>query len=195
MTLRRLWQSIFVSSKPNCFREQRMSLETNLINVIENEGIRLRKTGKVRMGLCPFHDDKHPSLAVYEDSNRSICYGCGEKGDAINFIMKLKSLSFREAVTYLGVNIKHKKDRSTRNSKRRKLIAAFRQWENRYYDALATEYRAINKVLRNIKFIEEAEQYDYLYHRLPILEYHMGILAYGDDEEKFDLFKGVEDDV
>ena len=49
--------------------------------------------------LCPFHQETHPSFTVYKDSY--YCFGCGEYGDVINFIMKIENLSFKGAVNFL----------------------------------------------------------------------------------------------
>lgn len=57
---------------------------------------------KMRGGMarCPFHADSSPSLDVRK--NFYFCYGCGAKGDVIDFVMKTKFLSFKEAVNYLS---------------------------------------------------------------------------------------------
>jgi len=56
------------------------------------------KTG-LSKGLCPFHPDHNPSLAVYPD--HFYCFGCGAHGDVIDWVMKLHNLSFNEALKYL----------------------------------------------------------------------------------------------
>ncbi len=62
----------------------------------------LRKSGKALVGLCPLHNEKHPSFYVYPETNRWWCYGgCGQGGDVINFIKLLQGYSFKEAVQYL----------------------------------------------------------------------------------------------
>lgn len=62
---------------------------------------RLRKVGSRFVGLCPFHQEKTPSFYIFSD-NHWHCFGaCSEGGDSINFIMKLKKLSFPEAARYL----------------------------------------------------------------------------------------------
>jgi len=78
-----------------------------------------------------------------------------------------------------------------KNDIRQKLIAIFEKWINDYYDELLTEYEAIYEVLRNMKTMEEIEQYACLYHRLPNLKYHMDIIQFGNDEEKFNLLKEI----
>ena len=166
----------------------------NLMECVQNEGIELRKTGQNYKALCPFHDDHHPSFYVYPDANRFICFGCGLKGDAIDFIRKLRNLKFKEAISYLGIadscKVSHKD--LTRRTQKRVLIQSFREWCNDYYDEISTEYRCINKVISTFKFIDECEKYTSLYHRLPVLEYHMDVIIHGNDEERFNLYREIE---
>ncbi len=62
---------------------------------------RLRLVGSRFTGLCCFHEEKTPSFYIFPD-NRWHCFGaCSTGGDVINFIMKLKKLTFPEAVRYL----------------------------------------------------------------------------------------------
>lgn len=61
----------------------------------------LRKSGKALVGLCPLHQERHPSFYVYQETNSCWCYGCNQGGNAINFIKLLHGYSFREAVQYL----------------------------------------------------------------------------------------------
>ena len=60
--------------------------------------IKLVKRGKLHWGLCPFHPDKHPSLAVYDDHYH--CFACQEHGDAIEWLRRIEKLSFHEAKKY-----------------------------------------------------------------------------------------------
>jgi len=52
--------------------------------------------------VCPFHDDKRPSMVVYTDDGRYHCFGCGAGGDVIQWLMAYHNLTFREAVTELA---------------------------------------------------------------------------------------------
>lgn len=62
----------------------------------------LRRGGKTLFGLCPLHNEKHPSFHVYPATNRWWCYGgCGQGGDVIKLVRLLHDYSFREAVQYL----------------------------------------------------------------------------------------------
>ncbi len=62
----------------------------------------LKKSGNNYMGLCPFHDEKTPSFSVVPEKGFYHCFGCGESGDVISFLMKKENLSFIEAVTGLA---------------------------------------------------------------------------------------------
>lgn len=65
---------------------------------------KLRRNSKTLVGLCPFHKEKTASFTIYLDSNTFVCFGCGEKGDVIDFVMKLNNLTFMEAVKYILKN-------------------------------------------------------------------------------------------
>ena len=66
--------------------------------------VELIRKGRNVMGLCPFHSEKTPSFHVNEDKNFFKCFGCGEAGDNITFIMKYKNLDYPGAVTWLCEN-------------------------------------------------------------------------------------------
>jgi len=74
---------------------------TDLVALFESFGVKLEKKGSSFMGLCPWHDDKNPSLSVDKTKGVYHCFGCGESGDAIELVKKIKGLGFREAVVYL----------------------------------------------------------------------------------------------
>ena len=74
---------------------------TDLVALFESFGVQLEKKGSSFMGLCPWHDDKNPSLSVDKAKGVYHCFGCGESGDAIELVKKMKGLGFREAVSFL----------------------------------------------------------------------------------------------
>lgn len=62
---------------------------------------RLRKVGRRLTGLCPFHEERTSSFVIY-DNNSFHCFGCQAHGNnALDFVMKLENLSFKEAVERL----------------------------------------------------------------------------------------------
>ena len=70
-------------------------------DVVEASGVRLRGRGRVRQGVCPFHDEAEGSFTVYGDSERFYCFGCGEGGDVLDFIRRVENLSLPEAIARL----------------------------------------------------------------------------------------------
>lgn len=65
-------------------------------------GGKLRRAGKDKVGICPFHDDKRPSFTIYDNGHRFKCFSCSASGDCIDFVMKTKNLKFWEAVQLLN---------------------------------------------------------------------------------------------
>ena len=70
-------------------------------DAVEAAGVRLRGRGRVRQGVCPFHDEAEGSFTVYADSERFYCFGCGEGGDVLDFIRRAEHLSLPEAIQRL----------------------------------------------------------------------------------------------
>ena len=67
------------------------------------EHVQLRNAGGGNLkGICPFHDEKSPSLSVSPARNLFHCFGCGAGGDVIRFVERIEHLSFTEAVESLA---------------------------------------------------------------------------------------------
>lgn len=73
----------------------------NIVDII-SQHVKLRRTGKNFIGLCPFHKEKTPSFTVSLEKQIYYCFGCHEGGNAINFLMKYENLSFQETLENLG---------------------------------------------------------------------------------------------
>ena len=73
----------------------------NIVDVIGKE-VKLKREGANYSGLCPFHGEKTPSFKVSEQKQFFKCFGCGESGDVIAFVMKYYHLDFMEAVKKLA---------------------------------------------------------------------------------------------
>jgi len=67
--------------------------------------VSLSKAGSSYKGRCPFHKDDTPSMVVSAEKGLWHCFGCGEGGDAIGFLMKIERLSFLEAVRRLAAEV------------------------------------------------------------------------------------------
>ena len=75
---------------------------TNIVELISDHGIVLKKTGVNFKGLCPFHSEKTPSFNVNSKRGFFHCFGCKESGDSIKFLMQIDRLSFTESIQELA---------------------------------------------------------------------------------------------
>ncbi len=86
-------------------------LEASDIYEIVNDVVPLKKLGGSFKGLCPFHSEKTPSFNVHPDKGFYHCFGCGDGGNVISFVMKYYNLAFPDAVMFLadryGVTIEY----------------------------------------------------------------------------------------
>ena len=73
----------------------------DIVDVVSQQVI-LKKNGSHYWGLCPFHKEKTPSFSVNPALGIYKCFGCGEGGDAISFIMKTQNKDFMEVITELA---------------------------------------------------------------------------------------------
>lgn len=69
----------------------------NIVDVISNY-IPLSVRGKNFFGVCPFHDDNHPSMSVSPEKQMFKCFSCGASGSVFHFIRDYENISFAEAV-------------------------------------------------------------------------------------------------
>lgn len=69
----------------------------NIVDIISSY-LPLTKKGKNYFGVCPFHDDKHPSMSVSEEKQIYTCFSCGASGNVFKFIQDYDNVSFLDAV-------------------------------------------------------------------------------------------------
>ena len=115
--------------------------------------VNLRKAGKNYSGLCPFHKEKTPSFSVDSQKQRYHCFGCGEGGDVIAFIMKIENLDFVEAAEFLAkkinYNLQYLFTETHEVVEKRSRLIELNELAKKYY----------NYVLLNSKIAEKALQY------------------------------------
>jgi len=82
--------------------KERIKREISIQRLAEARGIKLVRSGKELIGLCPFHDDRNPSLNIDPAKNVWHCKGaCGEGGDVILWVMRAEGVSFNHALEML----------------------------------------------------------------------------------------------
>ncbi len=67
--------------------------------------VRLLRKGQMMMGLCPFHGEKTPSFSINPSRGTYHCFGCGARGDVIDFVRQHTRVSFADAVISLAGSI------------------------------------------------------------------------------------------
>ena len=77
---------------------------TNRIDIIDvvGEFVKLKKRGANYLGLCPFHNEKTPSFTVSPSKEIYKCFGCGQSGNTITFLMEHEKYSYVEALRWLA---------------------------------------------------------------------------------------------
>ena len=73
----------------------------DIVRVIEDHGVVLKKQGADYVGLCPFHDDTKPSLRVTPAKGLWHCMACGAAGNVIQFVAKKDDITDKEAALRL----------------------------------------------------------------------------------------------
>lgn len=95
---------------------------------IVNPYVKLKKTGKSLVGLCPFHKEKTPSFHISVDRGTWHCFGCGLGGDGFSFIEKIENVDFKGALKILsekaGVRIEYSNEGREHSERRDRLHEA-----------------------------------------------------------------------
>lgn len=157
----------------------------------EHCGIKINRSG---MAVCPFHKDKNPSMKI---DSRYYCFGCGEKGDAVDFVAKFYGLGKRDAALQIasdfGISFDDNKGRKPPPKRKRRLsseqsferaekkcfrvlsdyLCCLRQWKEKYAPHKPEEeWRPL--------FCEALGKKDYI-------EYLLDILLYAPLSERVEL--------
>ena len=77
-------------------------LDAVRIEEVIGDFVSLRKRGANYLGLCPFHQDKNPSMSVSSTKGIFKCFACGKAGNAVSFLMEHEHLTYVEALRYLA---------------------------------------------------------------------------------------------
>ncbi len=115
--------------------------------------VNLKKSGKNYLGLCPFHKEKTPSFSVDPRKQFYHCFGCGEGGDVISFIMKVENLDFVEAAEFLAkkinYNLQYNYTSSPEVTEKRSRLVEVNELAKKYY----------SYIFQNSKHAEKARAY------------------------------------
>ncbi len=106
---------------------------TDIVEVV-GEYVSLKKKGTSYFGLCPFHDDKNPSMSVSGEKKIFNCFSCNTKGNVIYFVSKYENISMEQATIKLAkrAGIKIEDAISTQNEKTTRLLRVMEEAYNFY---------------------------------------------------------------
>jgi DNA primase len=95
----------YAHSGPND-RVARIKSAVSIADIVQKY-VKLRPAGSTLVGLCPFHDDRNPSLTVYPATNTFYCFGCIQHGDVIAFVQEIEQVRFGQALDMLDSVIRY----------------------------------------------------------------------------------------
>ena len=159
----------------------------------ERYGVEVNHYG---MALCPFHNDRHPSLYVADD--HYYCFACGERGDVIDLVSKLFQLSLYDAARKLMADFHLSPDKppsaAALHAKRVQTEAQQLRENERLCFSVLSDYA---HVLRDRKVScaphssEEApdERFVEACHKLDEVEYYLDVLISGDSHERTEVIQ------
>ena len=81
--------------------KEKVQEATDIVRLV-GESVSLKPKGREFAGLCPFHDDKTPSMQVSPQKQIYKCFSCGAGGDAFSFVMNYHKMTFVESLKYLA---------------------------------------------------------------------------------------------
>lgn len=129
--------------------KEEIKMKTDIVALM-SEYVRVKKAGASFMAVCPFHQEKTPSLHVSPDKGMWYCHGCGEGGDVFGFIMRMEGLDFMDAMRFLakkaGVVLS---EQETKEQSERQMLVKINAAAAKYY----------HEVLRKSPLAEVARAY------------------------------------
>ena len=173
----------------NCFQNVKYGVSCR--EAAERYGVEVNHCG---MALCPFHNDRHPSLYAADD--HYYCFACGEHGDVIDFAAKLFGLPLYEAAQRLATDFHLTPDKppsaAALHAKRVRTEAQqLRENEWLCFSILSDYARVLRdwKVRCALQSSEEApgERFAEACHKLDKVEYYLDILCEGDSYERAEV--------
>ena len=171
------------------FSTVKMNIST--IDAAERYGIEVNRHGKA---LCPFHNDRHPSL--YVDDDHYHCFACGEHGDVIDFTAKLHGLSMYDAAQKLAYDFGITQDKPPdkvmqKNQNRKSEAQRLRENEKLCFSALLEYMKLLQewKLLYAPRAPEDTPHDCFVQacHQLDYVEYLVDLLIMGDSYERTEV--------
>lgn len=178
-------QAVFAAVKEKCLTD----------DVVREYGFEPNRAGFIR---CPFHGEKTPSLKLYRE--RWHCFGCGDGGDAIDFVAKLFSLSPLDACRklnrdfHLGLEFDRPPTQAERDAeKRRKRVREAEQLFGDWRDQLLLQFNAAIRVANLADFTRLSDAETLALRWREAFEDWSDVLSHGPLSEQMGIFRDREE--
>jgi len=173
----------------NVFGTVKTSINTR--EAAEHYGIEVNRYGKA---LCPFHNDRHPSMVVYDDHYH--CFACGEHGDVIDLVANLYGLPVLDAANKLAYDFGISQDKPPTKEMEKKLnkkseAQQLRENEKLCFSALLAYMKLLQEWKRVYAPRSPEDEHDDRFvqacHKLDYVEYLVDLLIMGDSYERTEV--------
>ena len=159
----------------------------DIVDVI-GQRLELKQSGSSYRALCPFHSEKSPSFFVNPQLQRYRCFGCGARGDVLEFLQQYEGMSFYEALQFLAdeTGVELKQFSKSRDDETREKIQEILAASIKYYHYLLTDHSAgevARTYLKNRGVVSSSIELFSLGYALPAWD---GLLNYLSHKKKFD---------
>ena len=176
----------------------------DIVEIIQQSGVQIRKQGKDYFGCCPFHSEKTASFSVSPAKQIYHCFGCGAGGDVIEFVMEYHNLDFPGALQYLGIE---QTTPQTKQQIRKQSKARYRAEKRKaYQDKLYKEFKAwivsyqwyciewidlINSAMKMLSW-EHIKKLSDLIKQVSTWRYHSELIETGDEPLLYELYQDLK---
>ena len=161
------------------------------IDAAERYGIEVKRNGKA---LCPFHNDRNPSLFVADDHYH--CFACGEHGDSIDLVAKLYDLPLHTAAKKLVADFGLTPDKPPSKDIQKKLRQKNEAQQLRENERLC--FLHLNEYCKLLQYWKTEyapktpddstdDRFAEACHNLPMVEYYLDLLIMGDSYERAEV--------
>ena len=112
---------------------------TDIVDLV-SEVTKVKRSGRAYMAICPFHEEKTPSMSLDRTRGFYHCFGCGKGGDVFGFVEETQAVDFRDALEILarkaGITLVHDPADAKRRGKQGSAVDALRKAADLYHNRL-----------------------------------------------------------
>lgn len=137
--------------------EEAVSLIKDRLDIVDtvSQYVVLKKSGANYWGICPFHNDNHPSMSVSPSKGIYKCFSCGAGGDALNFLVKIQNKEYKEVILELaekfGIELPKKYTPSNETKTQRDLMFKACKKAAQFYNLQLKTASDANKAMTYLK--------------------------------------------